>query len=407
MFQVVKLILFSKMKIFEKYLIIYLSPIINHSAKKIDLVVNTAKALSVYCQVLYIPINQKPLSLKNCLMPSNMLKILKNINHIKKSRFIEWQEFCCLPFQRFKNIKILNKYCHLYLLKKFLLRNKKIIIFSSSPDNKIKNIIRILKPIAVLADRFDIWERNEFLETKELFNYYISNSQWIYKGQKAEITNLLSIPEGHVSKNSIKKLYFASKNNKLRKTNKKIILLICTVTWRINIKLLIKITEKFPNYRLLIIGAYLLNNKFSNDWNDKNKQSIKLWEKLLTKKNCQFIPITNQDDLAKLKIKASLGIIPYDTKYDFNKYCHPIKLYHYFAMGIPILSTKIKPILKYKSRYCHFADNQEIFISKIPKIISLETTKTEKKDMFDIAIKQTYQQKAATIIKFIRDKIIL
>jgi hypothetical protein len=42
-----------------------------------------------------------------------------------------------------------------------------------------------------------------------------------------------------------------------------------------------------------------------------------------------------------------VGMIPYDISQDFNKFCYPMKLFEYFYLGKPVISTEIMELTRF------------------------------------------------------------
>jgi hypothetical protein len=70
--------------------------------------------------------------------------------------------------------------------------------------------------------------------------------------------------------------------------------------------------------------------------------------KLKKYKNVQF-GHSDRNGVIKVLEKTTIGIIPYNTLLDFNRNCFPMKLFEYFYMGLPVLSTKIEELYRYKN----------------------------------------------------------
>jgi hypothetical protein len=108
-----------------------------------------------------------------------------------------------------------------------------------------------------------------------------------------------------------------------------------------------------------------------------------------------------QQDLFRTVSRANVGIIPYVMKYAFNKYSHPIKLYLYFAMGIPVVSTPIRSVLPYKSEVVAIAKNAEEFIENIERMNTVTVSDTVRKQYITYALQHSFEQKAKDIIHVI------
>lgn len=55
----------------------------------------------------------------------------------------------------------------------------------------------------------------------------------------------------------------------------------------------------------------------------------------------------NAGDVAAVCRRIDVGFMPYDCSRDFNRYCVPLKLFDYFAAGLPVVSTPLLHLREY------------------------------------------------------------
>jgi hypothetical protein len=370
-----------------------------------DFIWQSAKSLSSYCKVIYYSVDNELLSFKKTFLSLyNLKKILKFIFSLYFVNFSEWFNFYIFPYHNHKWIEKLNQRTQIHLLKILSLNPNRIVIITPYYSQKVKSIIESIRPIMVIADRVDIWEKNDYQEILKYINCFVTGSPMLYVGQiKTPSVPVFYYSEGHVLKAAIEHLHDMSRT--LPRVNTKTIFLSGTITWRLNFKLLLYILEHLPDFKLQIVGSNLMNAELNNLWKTKNKKSMSLWKRVLTHPNCYFQSIDNQNELANIHLRASVGIIPYDINDPFSKYCHPIKLYHYFALGIPVVSTPIRSILHHRSQYCKFATNNKEFVQYIRNLSQINLPNKERERIYKIALKQTYEEKARLVASVIQERL--
>jgi hypothetical protein len=95
-----------------------------------------------------------------------------------------------------------------------------------------------------------------------------------------------------------------------------------------------------------------------------------------------------------------VGIIPYDISQDFNKYCYPMKLFEYFYLGKPVVSTKIIELKRYPN-FVKIGKNYNDWEKIIKKLISKPWAKKYKKQERVLAIENIWENKVTKIIDLI------
>lgn len=70
-------------------------------------------------------------------------------------------------------------------------------------------------------------------------------------------------------------------------------------------------------------------------------------KKWLPLSNEHVLPWCTQDELQKVVAGLDVGVMPYDCANPYNLHCVPLKLFDYFALGMPVVSTPIVAIREY------------------------------------------------------------
>jgi glycosyltransferase involved in cell wall biosynthesis len=74
------------------------------------------------------------------------------------------------------------------------------------------------------------------------------------------------------------------------------------------------------------------------------------------------------DDLPRYAAHFDVGLIPFLAN-DFNRYCNPIKLKEYLALGFPIVATRLPAFERY-GPCIYLADTHEQFLAQIDAALS-------------------------------------
>ena len=381
----------------KDYNIIYLWPI--PQDERINFGTNTAKHVSKYAKVIYIDILNKPIPFRKLYTPQNMRKIIKSLHSTWSKDFAQWIFFEIVPFKRLKFIEQLNKDLNVFLIKLSLNKEKKLVVIACYPVEESRSLIEKFKPNLAIGDCIDIWPEKDAKLIRKYTDCVLTNAAPLYENQKKYGKTYL-VPAGYFSKKTIKALNEKDSTKGVLKT----VLFIGTITARINCKLLLWLVDKLSEFKFIFVGPELFDYNLGNkpeSFIRADEIAIKQWKILQSKQNVEYKEAKNQEELPSLNIKANLGIITADPNIPFNQYCHPHKIYHYLSMGLPVVSTKIRSIQKYKSKYVQFADNKEEFSKLIKKLSTIKISKKQREKMISIAMRHTYEEKAKSIKEII------
>jgi len=356
-----------------------------------DYIDQTAKVLLKNYQVIFYDYYNL-ISWKNFFKKTQLKKFFINLKKIKKNRkndiiLIKWPAF--FPLARFPQITEINKKLSFFLFLFFLfLLRKKIFIWEFYPLITKKNIFT----------KFLIYDCVDYLDKKiygdeiiEKENKLIKNCDFIAFNSKALYGKKIS-DNPFIKDKSINTFCGCDFNlfnieRKIIKEKKIKIIFYGVLDYRINLPLLKYIISKNKNYHFLIIGPIekdVPSNFFS----------------ILKEKNVSYIKKLPKNKLIDYLKISSLGIIPYNTSYDFVKYSNPMKLYEYLAAGIPVVSTKILALKNYPKDIVYTTNDKREFSLAIKKLIfnwNEEKIKIAKK----IAQKNRWENKVNSILKFI------
>ncbi len=277
-----------------------------------------------------------------------------------------------IGFQNKNNIMTFNKITQiksdinpLNLVKKRILKNilrkidcnqsKKIAIIGASHWAPLISKTDFDLIIYDYFDTIEIYSDNKnfkFLKRKheEIINksdMIVTTSELLKKEIKSINPNKKTI----IISNGVDIDYFKQNEDLIRfNKNKKIIGFLGAIYEWIDLEMIFKIAKKIPDKDFWLIGPISKENKILLNKKPKN---VTFYGKVAYKEVSSFI---NAFDVALIPFKS--GIIADSTD--------PVKLYEYFALGKPVVSSRLKEMEKYNdSGLLKIADNEDEYVNAI------------------------------------------
>lgn len=250
-----------------------------------------------------------------------------------------------LPFRRFFFILKLNEKINIALLKLWVCA----LTLTHEFDRKM---LWVFDPL--LAPLLKYFQNNWFLiyDCVDFFaigdrkrrNVVMSNEKYLCKTANLVTANSLVL-QNHLKKyrNNVKLVPqgfrfndFSIKRDKCVDLNLKspIIGFIGGLNNRLDTTLLLGLIKNNPKWNFVFWGP--IQKDLSTGSNRLNK--IK---EILRFPNVYTGASRNKKEIPGIISQFDIGIIPYDISQDFNKYCYPMKIFEYFYLGKPVVSTNI------------------------------------------------------------------
>jgi hypothetical protein len=386
--------------------IIYISHI--PQASNMNWVSLTAKTLSLHTdvnKVIHIDVFHNEIRFKDLLLKDKFKDVLKQIYGLFFKKYINYTFFNILPFNRFKVMQKVNNNINFFLINIVLnSQHKNTILVSTSTDqswiNRIKEFIKI---DLVLADCTDFWSIKNIKFMASISDVFCVNSVMMKNHISKYTKNVKLIPSGYFPMELIKKL---RKRAVYKKNKSKSIILISSINWRVNFKLINAILDQLPEYKFYLVGPNVFDYFTEAGWDYKNKRVQKDWKILKKRKNFKLLSIHDQNDLQRIQIENAIGVITYDLKDRFNRFCHPIKLYQYFALGFPVVSVPVKSITNLQNdEYLHFSGSVNDFVMKIKEVENKKIKPNELNEMLRISLGQSYEAKSEKLLAIIKENL--
>lgn len=123
-------------------------------------------------------------------------------------------------------------------------------------------------------------------------------------------------------------------------------------------------------------------------------------EKILKLSNVTTGVSTDKEEIPGIVSQFDIGIIPYDSTQDFNKYCYPMKLFEYFYTGKPVVSTPIEE-LKQFPKYVKTGKTAAEWKRHITSLLSKPWPKTYQKQQQQLAVENSWENKVRQITDLI------
>lgn len=349
----------------------------------------------VYCFVWY-----NTLSIKEYLLS----KEKKQVIFTPKKNILVFQPLYWIPFKRFEFIRGLNFYLNLALFYfifffdfGFFDRDKitwifhpnfaSILPFAKCMKSKIvfdlvDNFIASVKGIkaATLITRQRMLARAATLTT--------ANSHYLHTQLRKEVSNVLFVPQGFdIKAFSRDKDYFSIKQT----VNKRPILgYVGGINYRLDYTLLKELVKNHPEWDFWIWGPIQdldINNGLL-EWKWLNEQAN------FKTDECE------RKDLGKVINRFDVGLIPYNLSSEFDRYCHPMKVFEYFYYGKPVVSAPIDE-LKYPSykQFVRVSEGIGEWEKNIAHWLTKPLTIEERKMQRKFALSQRWENKINLIMQ--------
>lgn len=306
------------------------------------------------------------------------------------------------PF--FGNTTFINYFIFLFFFKLYLLRNfknKKIVVLMGYHNRLLGWYLKIISPDLLIVDVCDYWEEGKLRQVSRITKHAITNSKPLhYLVSKYMYSNMISAGyfSLHQIKNIAKNYSFSIKNA----------IFIGTIDWRTNLSMLKYTMEQLPDFTFNFFYKEQFDNlSVTSKYNPKlvhfhrlNQKGKKIWTRIKKLPNFKGKVVLNQEELSKIKLYGSVGLICYTNGYDFNTYCHPIKFYDYAACGLPIVTTKLQSIQGLYQNLL-MTNDRNTYVANILKANELAWKRNDIKK--SIALNHTHELKANQVHTLIKD----
>lgn len=311
-----------------------------------------------------------------------------------------------LPLRRFKTINQLNKSIYFFLLQiyisiKFYKRGRKYYFWMFFPQliDAIKLKLPWWQVIFDLVDYHDspipaeqkiLHKQKKYLLSKADYIFSISHSlkELYQKDAKAKIE---IVPQGFDLTN------FAENRKKSTidlPTDRPLVGFVGQISQRLDFNLLLDLVRSNQQWNFIFVGPkHHESNVASTLMEEKIKQLFK-------QKNVFYFGKQNRQELLDIIKHFAVCIIPYDAKYDFNRYSYPMKIFEYFFAGKPVVSTEIVELKRFDG-FIKIAKEAEDFGKAINSFLKKPLVDDERNQQLILAQNNTWESKISKISKYL------
>lgn len=162
---------------------------------------------------------------------------------------------------------------------------------------------------------------------------------------------------------------------------------------RLDFNLLIGVVRRNPQWQFIFWGPQ--SHEFSEP---RMKQNLK---RLFAYPNVIRGESTDKNEIPAVIDTFDIGIIPYDSRYDYNRYCYPSKLFEYFYIGKPVISTSIEELRRFPE-FVKFGSNPTEWERYIRKALSTPQSRNDIDVLLRIAAANSWRKKISFMLRIIQ-----
>lgn len=367
-----------------------------------DYTIQTAKILSRKYTVLCLLLEDS-FSAKEYFVLKKKPELFKK--HSKN--FYIYRPLQIIPFRRFKVIHNLNIFLNLLLVKAILslanltteTKDKFLWVFHPKLYPLTKLFGKGYKLIYDCVDFYDFGLKGEERErlkeyerklTKEAF-VVTANSKVLFDHLKKTRKDVHLVPQGFRIKHfkEFKKRKRKSPTKIVVDKNKPTIGLVGGINHRLDFNLLKNLIDNNPRWNFVLWGPIQKPRK--------KGAFPKNLDYLISRKNVIYGVSDKKEEIPAIIDKFDIGIIPYDVSQDFNKYCYPMKIFEYFYMGKPVVSTPIEELKRFPKLVKIGRDANE-WEKHIKTLLSKPWPEQHRKEQKRLARENSWKNKVDTML---------
>lgn len=313
-----------------------------------------------------------------------------------------------LPFRKFSQIERLNQIISfkifLWFTRGHTLYNtshyKEKILWIFDPDFHFYP--KLAKFFLTLYDCVDYhWSPDEEnlkkIRTNEkklikAVNLFVVNSNALYKVHVKVRRADKVVPQGF----RIQDFGIKHKPSLRFPTDKPTIGLAGAINERLNLNLLGKLIKNNPQWSFVLWGP-----RQETGYKDPVKTK-KILKKLFSLPNVFRGQLKTPNKVPAIVEQFTIAMIPYNTGQNFNKYCYPMKLFEYFYLGKPVISSPIEELKRFP-KYVKIGHTVNEWEKHIKFLLSKPWPKAYQNEQRKLAEENSWKSKIEVISKIIDD----
>lgn len=312
-----------------------------------------------------------------------------------------------IPGRRFKIVSNLNEKLNFLFLKLLI----KFFELTNQPKGKMLWIFDpgtfyitnyLGKDWKKIYDCVDFWSATG--KTKKEMKIIERNEKALTKSADL-VTAISKVLQKYLSKMTTKKVHLVPQGFRIKdfekitpsyrniKRGKPIIGFAGGVNNRIDYNFLLKLVKRNPKWDFAVWGPLLEKEQF--DIYTRNK-----FNQLLSRPNLITGEVVKREQIPGILKQFDVAMIPYDPSQDFNRYCYPMKIFEFFYLGKPVVSTPIEELKRFPNLVKignSVAEWEEI----ITKLLRKPWPKKYRDEQRKLAIENSWENKLHSILRHI------
>jgi glycosyltransferase involved in cell wall biosynthesis len=310
--------------------------------------------------------------------------------------------------------KFLNRENNLFITQ--LISERNYFIYQEEPSKKSKKIIsqslnNLLKKFGIknfvfiithpfwhfLTDYFDnekiiydcLDDHQGFVENRKdiesLEKKLVEKSKFVVVTSENLMKSFFDKKKVFLISNGVDKKLINKKNIFFKK-EKKLLGYIGEINWWMDVHLVETILKSFPDYEFIFVG--MVNN-------------TKIKKLAIRFKNLRLTGEVKYKEIRQYLKKFDIALIPF-TINDFTNKINPVKVYEFFAFGLPVVATSIFELQKIPQKLIYLSSSKKDFILNIKKALMEKNVKLSK-ERINFALKNTWDKKASQYFDLIKN----
>jgi len=313
----------------------------------------------------------------------------------KIDAFTLFKPFFLIPGQRYKIVQELNYLLNSVALKIYLQQQhstRQRYLWYFEPFH-LPGILKIFQNYTSIYDcvdyfpAFSDYARDCHRKVLKLSKYVFVNSHVLYRQLQKYRRDTVLVPLGF-AENIFKQSTKEVKSSKKLKSFT--VGFIGGISARIDFKFLYEVACQLPNITFVLIGKVE-----PHVFGERDTLTDEI-EQLRTLPNVSFRECVSKLAIPQVLSSFDVGIIPYNTKNIFNRYCFPMKSMEYFYMGLPVVTTNITELRRFQD-VLFLAENAKQTIKHLQELQQRPFSSKKKRLQKQIAIQNSWKQKLKAI----------
>lgn len=310
-----------------------------------------------------------------------------------------------IPFRRLRFVENINLILNMIFFKvslemrAFFRRADQHYIWASHPSHNM--LLRLLgnkgKVIYDCVDYFIGTNREETkcLRTEEV--KLIRNSTFFFVNSKSLYNRFVYIRKAIITQQgySVPKISQLSTRLALPQGKRPIVGYVGGINYRLDYKLLDALIKRNTHIDFVFVGPIQKLNE--NDFRNLTQKKI---NSLFNNSNCHHYFEAKKDELPTIIRSFDICMIPYNARLDFNKYSYPAKVFDYFYVGKPVVSTDILELRRFPD-FINIGSSAEQWTSIINNLLSKPWSDSNVREQKNLAIENSWEKKMGTIFRII------